>query len=102
MLNGQNYPLRHLRGFRVVVPAKDPLLKPMELQVTFSCHVYSESWKAALHQASHRFVEDDQERSFCPVRYGCSIKIEQIIRNGLEGKVFWGKDGNGNWNSFWG
>lgn len=100
ILAGQSYTLRHLRGFRVCVPAKEPLAKPAELQVTFSCHVYSEKWDPALHQMQNKFLEDGQERSFCPVRYGCSIKLEQIIRASLEGKVYWSRDGNGVLNSF--
>lgn len=98
-LSGQEFPLRHLRGFRVIVPAKDPLTKPAALQVTFSCHVYSEKWDEA-HDAERRFRDAGQDRSFCSVRYGCSIQLEQIIRQSLEGKVFWGRDGNGVWNNF--
>lgn len=83
-----------------MVPAKEPLAKAATLQVTFSCHVYSEKWDASVHQQTTWFEEDGQHRSFCSVRYGCSMKIEAIIRGGLEGKVFWGKDGNGISNSF--
>jgi hypothetical protein len=99
-LRGADYPLGHLRGFRVIVPAKDPLLSAASLQVTFSCHVYSEKWDETIHDEEHKFTEDGQDRSFCPVRYGCSMKIEAIVRGGLEGKVYWGRDGNGVLNSF--
>lgn len=97
---GQDYPLVHLKGFRVVVPAKDPLQSPATLQVTFSCHVYSQKWNAAAHDEASRFEEDGQERCFCPVRYGCSMNLEQAIRGHLGGKAYWGRDGNGAWNSF--
>ena len=92
---GVEYPLTHLRGFRVVVPAKDPLLAPATLQVTFSCHVFSEKWDAGEHDPDRYFEDDGERRAFCPTRYGCSIKLEQLIRYNVEGKAFWGKDGNG-------
>lgn len=84
----------------MVVPAKDPLMGAATLQVTFSCHTYSEKWNPDVHDEANRFVEDGQTRSFCSVRYGCSMKIEAIIRGSLEGKVYWGRDGNGVWNNF--
>jgi hypothetical protein len=97
---GQDYPLAHLRGFRVVVPAKDPLQRSAVLQVTFSCHVYSQKWDAALHDEADRFEEDGQQRCFCPVRYGCSLKLEQAISGHVGGKAFRGRDGGGFWNNF--
>lgn len=99
-LGDAEYPLGHLSGFRFVVPAKDPLLAPATIQVIFSCHVYSEQWDATVHQISHKFVEDGEERAFCPVRYGCSISLERQIRYHMRGKAFWGRDGNGILNSF--
>lgn len=99
-LDGHDYPLGHLRGFRVVVPANDPLVSPVTLQITFSCHVYSEKWDALRHNEASRFIEDGEVRSFCAVRYGCSINLEDAIRKSLEGKAYWGRDGNGAWNSF--
>jgi hypothetical protein len=77
-LAGVEYPLEHLRGFRVVVPAKDPLVAPVVLQVTFSCHVFSEKWQVHF-DADRRLEEDGEHRAFCPARYGCSISLPQII-----------------------
>jgi hypothetical protein len=99
-LGDNSYPLAHLSGFRVTVPAKDPLAVPAVLQVTCSCHVYSEKWDAARHQIANRFEDDGEARSFCPVRYGCSINLEALIRYHIAGKAYWGRDGKGVLNSF--
>ena len=99
-LGSNTYPLGHLNGFRVTVPAKDPLVKPALLQVTFSCHVHSEKWDDDEHDAANRFTEDGQDRAFCPVRYGCSINLEQLIRYHVGGKAYWGRDSSGKMNSF--
>lgn len=99
-LNRTSYPLEHLRGFRLVVPQRDPLLAPATLQVTFSCHVFSERWDSAKHTVERRFEMDGDERAFCPVRYGCSISLEKHIRYFANGKAYWGRDGNGIRNSF--
>lgn len=99
-LAGNVYPLGHLRGFRVEVPQRDPLLASANLQVTFSCHVHSERWNPDTHDPARYFVEGGEERAFCPVRYGCSIGLENHIRYHIAGKAYWGKDGNGVKNSF--
>ena len=99
-LGSSDYPLAHLSGFRLIVPQKDPLQSPARLQVTLSCHVYSERWDASRHDPSRYFEEDGQERAFCPTRYGCSIGLEALIRYQVGGKAFWGKDGNGQRNAF--
>lgn len=70
------------------------------LQVTFSCHVYSERWNSERHSLERHFTENAEERAFCPTRYGCSIGLESQIRYHVGGKAFWGKDGNGQRNSF--
>ena len=97
---GANYPLTHLKGFRVVVPAKDPLASAATLQVTFSPHVYSERWDEAKHAPERRFDNDGEARAFCPVRYGCSIKLRDLIGYGVGGKVLLGRDGKGASNHF--
>ncbi len=97
---GVDYPLAHLRGFRVVVPAKDPLAAPATLQVTFSAHVYSEKFDNTKHDAGRKFVDDGDVRAFCPARYGCSIELCDLIRYGVGGKAYRGRDGNGVWNHF--
>lgn len=97
---GVDYPLTHLRGLRVIVPAKDPLAAPATLQVTFSCHVYSEKWEGAKHTPERKFEDDGDVRAFCPVRYGCSIKLRDLIALGVRGKVYQGRDGNGVLNHF--
>ena len=97
---GIDFPLTHLRGLRVNVPAKDPLLAAATLQVTFSPHVYSEKWDAALHAPDRLFEADGEERAFCPVRYGCSIKLPELIRYCVGGKAYLGRDGKGARNHF--
>lgn len=99
-LGGINYPLTHLKGLRITVPAKNPLESPAILQVTFSTHVFSERWNLALHAADRKFDEDGESRAFCPVRYGCSIGLAAIIRYHVAGKAFRGRDGSGAWNHF--
>ena len=99
-LNRTVYPLRHLRGFRLTIAQKDPLLAPAKLQVTFSCHVFSERWNADEHSAERHFQYEGDDRAFCPVRYGCSIGLEDHIRYFANGKAFLSKDGNGIQNSF--
>ncbi len=100
ILGGASYPLHHLNGFRIAVPPKDPLRAEARLQVTLSCHVYSERWDASRHSQDRQFSEGHEQRAFCPTRYGCSIGLEDQIRYHVAGKAFWGKDGNGQRNSF--
>lgn len=100
LLAGAEYPLTHLRRFTVVVPAKDPLTSPATLQVTFSHHVFSEKWNEAHHTAEHKFEEAGELRAFCPVRYGCSINLREIIEYHVAGKAFRSRDGKGIWNHF--
>lgn len=99
-LAGAEYPLRHLSRFTVVVPAKDPLASPAELQVTFSDHVFSEKWDETRHTAEHRYETDGEVRAFCPVRYGCSINLREIVEYHVAGKAFESRDGNGVLNHF--
>jgi hypothetical protein len=99
-LAGADYPLAHLQSFRVTVPAKDPLAVPATLQVTFSNHVFSVKWDAAVHTAEHLIDENGDPRAFCPVRYGCSIGLPALIAYHVGGKAFEGRDGNGLWNFF--
>lgn len=100
LLAGAEYPLIHLRRFTVVVPAKDPLASPATLQVTFSHHVFSEKWNDARHTVEQRFEEAGELRAFCPVRYGCSISLQEIIKYHVAGKAFLSRDGKGIWNHF--
>lgn len=99
-IGGFEYPLHHVGGFRVTVPAKDPLAAPAVLQVTCSCHVYSERWDDDVHSPEHRLEEDGEVRAFCPVRYGCSIQLPDLIRYHVGGKAFKMRDRNGVWNHF--
>lgn len=99
-LNGADYPLTHLQSFRVTVAQKDPLAAPAILQVTSSHHVFSEKWDAFKHPPQNHYVENGESRSFCPVRYGCSIKLRTLIEYHIGGKAFLGRDGNGVWNHF--
>lgn len=96
---GNDYLLDHLRGFRAVVPAKDPLAAPAVLQVTFSCHVFSQKWEDGFDQERH-FVEDGEPRAFCPVRYGCSIILPQLVNYHVQGKAYEGRDSKGARNHF--
>jgi hypothetical protein len=99
-LAGVEYPLDHLRSFRVVVPARDPLAAPAVLQVTFSNHVYTEKWDAAVHAPSRLLDDNDEQRAFCPVRYGCSIALPQLINASVVGKAYEGRDSKGARNHF--
>ena len=91
--------MEHLRGFRTLVPASDPLIAPVVLQVTYSSHVFSEKWDDAF-PLERRFEEKGEARAFCPVRYGCSIVLPQLVNYHVGGKAFEGKDANGNRNHF--
>lgn len=99
-LAGAEYPLRHLCRFTVVVPAKDPLGSPATLQVTFSHHVFSEKWDILRHTPEHRYEAEGEIRAFCPVRYGCSINLREIVEYHVAGKAFESRDGNGVLNHF--
>lgn len=96
---GAEYPLNHLGSFRTVVPAKDPLAAPAVLQVTYSCHVFSEKWVDGMDEG-RRYVEGKEIRAFCPVRYGCSINLSQLVNYHVAGKAFEGRDSNGVKNHF--
>jgi hypothetical protein len=99
-LGAQTFTLSHLRGVRLLIPAKDPLQMPALLQVTFSTHVFSEKWNAAKHDAERRFEDKGDTRAFCPVRYGCSILLPDILKQCVGGKAHVGRDGNGHFNHF--
>jgi hypothetical protein len=99
-LAGMEYPLSHLNGFTIVVPAKDPLASPATLLVTFSHHVFSEKWNISRHTAEHRYEAAGEIRAFCPIRYGCSIDLRKIVEYQVLGKAFKSRDGNGHWNHF--
>lgn len=99
-LGGASYPLDHLTSLRVTVPARDPLANPAILQVTFSNHVYSVKWDPDAHVEERRIVIGNEVRAFCPVRYGCSIVLPDLIRYHVGGKAFEGRDGNGARNHF--
>jgi hypothetical protein len=90
-----DYPLGHTLPFDLVVPAQDPLAAPAVLRVSFSHHVFSVKWDDALHTADHEFQADGERRAFCPVRYGCSINLRQIIEFHVRGKAFESRDSNG-------
>lgn len=94
-LKGVDYPLGHLEPFDVTVPAKDPLASPATLRVTFSHHVFSVKWDDAIHDADHEFEREGERRAFCPVRYGCSIGLRDIIEYHIAGKAFESRDSNG-------
>lgn len=96
---GAEYPLHHLSSVRVIVPAKDPLAAPAILQVTYSCHVFSEKWVDGMDEA-RRYIEDGEARAFCPVRYGCSINLAQLLNHHVGGKAYEGRDRNGAKNHF--
>lgn len=96
---GAEYPLNHLASFRTVVPAKDPLASPAVLQVTYSCHVFSEKWVDGMDE-ERRYVEDAENRAFCPVRYGCSINLPQLVNYHVGGKAYEGRDSKGVRNHF--
>jgi hypothetical protein len=95
-LGGVDYPLEHLRSFRVVVPANDHLQTAVPLQVTFSCHVFSEDWRDHF-SADRQLREKDEVRAFCAVRYGCSISLPQLINGHVVGNspAYQRKDSNG-------
>lgn len=99
-LAGVEYPLDHLRSFRVTVPAKDPLAAPAVLQVAFSNHVFTEKWDANAHAGERLIDENNDLRAFCPVRYGCSIALPGLITYHVGGKAFEGKDSKGARNHF--
>ena len=99
-LGGAEYPLGHLQGFRVTVGQQDPLKAPAILQVTFSNHVYTEKWDETAHAAEHRIEANKEVRSFCSVRYGCSIDLPALIEYHVGGKAFEGRDSRGAMNRF--
>jgi len=99
-LGGVEYPLDHLRSFRLEVAHKDPLAGPALLRVTYSCHVFSEGWDAERHSPDHLIEEDGEQRAFCAVRYGCSINLPALLKYHCAGKAFKRRDRNGYWNNF--
>lgn len=94
-LNGVNYPLDHLDDFDVLVAAKDPLMSPATLRVTFSHHVFSKAWKNGVDDVDHEYEKDGARRAFCATRYGCSIELRNLIEYHIAGKAFYSRDGNG-------
>lgn len=96
-LAGVEYPLGHLDGFDVTVPAKDPLATPAVVRVSFSHHVFSVKWDDDEHEADHQYVADGEQRAFCAVRYGCSINLRQIVEYHVAGKAFLSRDNKGMW-----
>jgi hypothetical protein len=98
--DGVDYPLDDLGSFRVVVPQKDPLAAPAVLQVTYSCHVFSEKWQDGF-DADRRLEEvAGDPRAFCSVRYGCSIVLPQLINYHVAGKAYEDRDSKGARNYF--
>ncbi|PNU02764.1 hypothetical protein A8V01_25495 [Novosphingobium guangzhouense] len=52
-------------------------------------------WDDNEHTADHEFTYNKERRAFCPVRYGCSIEIEDIVKYHINGKAYVSKDGKG-------
>lgn len=96
----KDYPLFHLRGLRLTVPAKDPLMASALLQTTFSTHVYSEKWDETKHAEERRFEAKGEVRAFCPIRYACSLSLPDLLRHCIGGKAYLGRDSKGNKNHF--
>lgn len=83
---GVEYDLNHLAPFTMQVTPKQEGARTYNVRVTFTCHAFTREWRDT-DAEDHRFDEGKEVRAFCPVRYGHSQSLEQLIRNASTGKV---------------
>ncbi|WP_369062325.1 hypothetical protein ABOZ73_08565 [Caulobacter sp. 73W] len=83
---GVEYDLCHLDPFTMQVTPKAPGSPTYNVRVTFTCHTFTREW-CDTDAPDHKHQEGSEARAFCPIRYGHSQHLEQLIRNASVGKV---------------
>lgn len=80
LLRGVTYTLDHLDPFNFeVMSSKVP--RPLQVNVRFTNHCYSEAFDAARHPEDEPAIMDGvRRRAFCPLRYALSPRLPGLIR----------------------
>jgi hypothetical protein len=85
------YDLRHLDPFVVAVTLKDGSKR--QVLVSFGCHTFTREFTED-DPENHVFVSDTDRRCFCPMRYGYSLHLPEIVARSITGRVFFSEGRN--------
>lgn len=82
------YEFLHLRPLKINVPLDAAKTKFVDMQVTFGCHCFTESFVEGTHQDHHRYTHERELRAFDLARHECSLQLPQVIQTLLQGWVY--------------
>jgi hypothetical protein len=98
-IRGETYDLAHLNEMRLTVNSQKAG-RDLTLYVRFTTHCFSEMFNSAVHPEDEPRIRDEGNRwrAFCPVRFGLSKGLPNIIRGLNHPKVMVKKTASGrNW-----
>jgi len=80
-VGGQRIDLSHLDPFSMTLHS-ERLNKALRIAVTFSTHCFSEAYGKIPHPSGDSVIDEDtkQPRTYCPIRYGLSKALPDVIR----------------------
>ncbi|OIQ78959.1 hypothetical protein GALL_393240 [mine drainage metagenome] len=84
---GTQYTFDHLDPFVTSVSLDAAGSKVVELDVTFSCHCFTEAFDESLHQDHHRYRFQGELRAFDVLRYACSLQLPTVIAAMFRGRI---------------
>jgi len=90
---GKNYVFSHLNPFIMQVTPKAQDARTYKVFVSFGLHCFSREWVTG-DPDDHKFPDGRGERCFCPIRYGQSLQLPDIIRKSVTGRVFFSQNLN--------
>ena len=76
---GRTYGLRHLNPFIVDVTPAGAGALTYSVAVRFGCHTFTREWMGD-ETPDFRFAHGSEVRCFCPIRYGLSHHLPDIVR----------------------
>lgn len=86
-VDGKGLDFGHLEPFEFqCVTSERP--KGATIGVRFSNHCFTEAYDPAKHEGRPIHMDGNRQRAFCPVRYGLSVQLPELVRALPEGHVF--------------
>jgi hypothetical protein len=87
IIGGRTYSLAHLQPFTVLVTPKAEGAPTFKVLVSFSSHPFSKEWCDS-DPESHKIIDGDEIRCFCPIRHGHSLHLPSIVQAGTNGRAY--------------